>query len=76
MAAIIEALESAENNLKSLPSLGMGYSKMIHLQVKNARILLEKGYGIWTDIEEMIEEHGSIDDVPENPNKPPHPDDE
>lgn len=58
MATILEALQ----NLNSV-TFGIAYS-----QVENATVLLEKGYPVNTDIENLLNKHGTLDveSVPQN----------
>jgi len=60
--SILEALMNAEHNLK----LGIPAIKPLAMdQLHNAIVLLEKGYGSDTEVEPLLEQHGSVDDVPE-----------
>lgn len=64
MATILEALQNADINL-----IYNGNSEFGRLagrnQLHNAVVLLEKNYSIDDDIEELLQEHGSLDSVPE-----------
>lgn len=63
---ILEALTNANYNLKT------GYKFTISLakdQLNNALILLEKGYELNDLVEPLLEKYGSVNEVPENPNK-------
>jgi len=59
MASVMEALENAEYNLTS----GFG-TKIALSQLRNAIALLQKGYSIDDDIEEIVSEYGDIDKAP------------
>ncbi len=62
MATILEALQNANYNIKS----GIGISLMFAKdQLNNAVTLLEKGYTLETDIEELLEEYEFFENVPE-----------
>lgn len=60
--SILECLQSADVNLTNNGVLG---SMLAKLQVHNATVLLEKGYNIWTEVEPLLEKHGTVEDVPE-----------
>ena len=62
---ILEALENANHNLDNLPMLGMRMLPLVKEQLNNATVLLEKGYGIYDEVEPLLEEHGSVDNVPD-----------
>jgi len=38
---------------------------MVKEQLHNATVLLDKGYDIWTEVEPLLEQYGSVEDVPE-----------
>lgn len=38
---------------------------MVKEQLNNAIVLLEKGYGIWDEVEPIIEKYGNLESVPE-----------
>lgn len=58
----LECLMNAEHNLKG----GLPFQAAIgREQLHNAVVLLEKGYGINDKVEELIEEYGVVEDVPE-----------
>jgi len=61
---ILEALQNANynfDNLKSLPMLSL----LVKEQLNNAVTLLEKGYSIDDEVEPLLEQFGSVNDVPE-----------
>lgn len=61
---ILEALQNAEINIEN----GMHVPPILQLakeQLHNAVVLLEKGYPISAKVEDLLDEHGSIDAVPE-----------
>lgn len=63
--SIMEALQNANynlSNLKTIPTL----LPLVKDQLNNATTLLEKGYGIWTEVEPLLEKYGDVDNVPEN----------
>ena len=67
MATIIDALENAEFNMGQLVTKmpGMIQAVVALSQIRNARVLLEKGYDIHTDINDVLKAHEDVDDVPE-----------
>lgn len=60
---ILEALMNAKHNLKSA-SIPFPFS-MGKEQLHNAVTLLEKGYSLDDDLDEIIGAHGSADAVPD-----------
>lgn len=62
---ILEALQNAQHNFRSAPAVGLGILPMAQSQLDNAVGLLEKGYHIDTEVEPLLEEHGSLDSVPD-----------
>lgn len=63
MATILETLQNAKHNLNTSSEgmqRGIGLS-----QLNNAVELLEKGYNLQDDIDELIEEFGEFDDIPD-----------
>jgi hypothetical protein len=38
---------------------------MVKEQLNNAVTLLDKGYGIWEEVEPLLEQYGSVENVPE-----------
>ena len=68
MATIIEALYNAKHNYANAIKYGSqmpGLKALADNQQNNAIALLEKGYPADTDIEQTIEEYGSIDNAPD-----------
>lgn len=67
MASIIEGLQNAQFNVESVARMNPSSIQLIMAkdQLGNAVSLLEKGYSIEDDIEETIEAHGGLDQVPE-----------
>ena len=62
--SIIECLQNANfniDNLRNLPIL----LPLVKEQLNNAIVLLEKGYGIYDEVEPLIEKYGDADSVPE-----------
>jgi hypothetical protein len=60
--SIIEALMNADYNLQNNGGLGMMLAKD---QLHNAVTLLDKGYGIYEEVEPLLEKYGKVEDVPE-----------
>ena len=65
--SILEALENAEMNIDNEMKLGAPILLMAKDQLRNARVLLEKGYDPYDEVEPLLEQYGSVDDVPEKP---------
>jgi len=62
--SILEALQGAEYNFDK--NKGNRFAQNIGLsQLHNAIILLEKGYGIYDEVESLIEKYGDAENVPE-----------
>ncbi len=59
---ILEALENADYNLNNNGTLGLEFAKQ---QLHNAITLLEKGYGIYEEVEPLLEKFGAIENVPD-----------
>ena len=59
---ILEALQNARYNFVHNPTLG---KFLAHEQLNNAIELFERGYGIYDEIEPLLEEYGQIENVPE-----------
>jgi hypothetical protein len=57
---ILEALMNAEHNLGN-PQLGL---RIARHQLHNAVVLLEKGYGVYEQVEPLLEAHGTVENVP------------
>lgn len=65
MATILEALQNAEFNLDTIHKTGMvGLISLAKDQIHNAATLLEKGYSKYTEIELLLEQYGSVENVP------------
>lgn len=62
---IIEALQNANYNLDNVKTIGMVILPLAKEQLNNAVELLQKGYGLEDEVEPLLEEYGSIDNVPE-----------
>ena len=62
---ILEALQNANHNLGNIKLMGMGFLPMVESQLNNATVLLEKGYGIYDEVEPLLEEYGDVENVPE-----------
>jgi len=62
--SIMEALQNANYNLDNVARMPM-LLPMVKEQLNNAVTLLDKGYDIWTEVEPLLEEYGSVEKVPE-----------
>jgi hypothetical protein len=62
---ILEALQNANMNLDNVKTLGMMIIPLAKDQLNNAVVLLEKGYSIDDEVEPLIEQHGSVENVPD-----------
>ena len=65
MTTILEALQGAQYNLRYPATAGVTQLQTAREQIQNVIVLLEKGYGIYEDIELLIDKHGTIEEVPE-----------
>jgi hypothetical protein len=61
---ILEALQNAQHNFKNAAFMPV-MLPIANEQLNNAVVLLEKGYDIYTEVEPLLEEYGSVEDVPE-----------
>jgi len=59
---IIEALQNADYNLRNNGGIGMMLAKE---QLHNATVLLDKGYGIYDEVEPLLDKFGDVESVPE-----------
>ena len=62
---ILETLQNANYNLDNVKKIGMAMLPLVKQQLNNAVTLLEKGYGIYTEVEPLLDEYGDVDSVPE-----------
>ena len=62
--SIMEALQNANYNLENAVRMPM-LLPMVKEQLNNAVTLLDKGYDIWDEVEPLLEEYGSVENVPE-----------
>jgi len=62
--SILEALQNANFNLDNLAKMPM-LLPLVKEQLNNATTLLEKGYGIWEEVEPLLEKYGDVENVPE-----------
>jgi len=62
---IIEALENAEVNFENVKRIGLAILPMAQAQLHNAIVLLDKGYDIEDEVEPLLEEYGSVENVPD-----------
>ena len=60
----MEALQNADYNLDNAIKMPM-LLPLVKEQLHNATVLLDKGYGIWDEVEPLLEQYGSVEDVPE-----------
>ncbi len=65
MATILEALQNANYNIDNVRKLGMAMLPLVKGQLNNAVVLLEKGYDLEDEVEPLLDEYGSVEDVPE-----------
>lgn len=63
--SILEALQNANMNIDNVKTLGMGLLPLLKSQLNNAVTLLEKGYGLYEEVEPLLEKYGDVDSVPE-----------
>lgn len=62
--SILEVLQSANYNIDNIKVIGLDLLPVVKSQINNATILLEKGYGIWDEVEPLLEEYGDVENVP------------
>lgn len=62
--SIMECLQNANYNLENVAKMPM-LLPMVKEQLNNAVTLLDKGYGIWEEVEPLLEKYGNVDNVPE-----------
>jgi len=62
---ILEALQNANYNLDTVKDLGIYLLPLVKEQLNNAVVLLEKGYGLYEEVEPLLEKYGNVDNVPE-----------
>jgi len=65
--SIMECLQNAKYNLDNAIKMPM-LMPMVKEQLNNAVTLLDKGYGIWEEVEPLLEKYGNVDNVPEKSN--------
>ena len=65
MATILEALQNAEINIENGKKIGPMILDLAKSQLHNSIVLLEKGFELDADIEEIMEESGvdKVEDV-------------
>lgn len=68
-ATILEALQNARHYLGSSVASIPAIKALAMGQLNNAVELLEKGYGLYEEVEPLLEKYGSVDDVPEKDDK-------
>lgn len=64
---ILEALQNANYNLDNVRKAGMVLLPLVKEQLNNAVVLLEKGYGLYTEVEPLLEKYEDVENVPEKP---------
>lgn len=67
--SIMEALQNANYNLDNCMK-GLPLLPLVKEQLNNAVTLLDKGYGIWDEVEPLLDEYGDVENVPEKESKP------
>lgn len=65
MSTILESLQCAEVNVGNITKIGTFIIPIVTEQIHSAVALMEKGYDGETDIDELVERHGSVEAVPE-----------
>jgi len=65
MATIFEALQNAHHNLQQTNRSNIGIM-LAKNQLRNAVILLEKGYYLYDDVDMILEEFDDVSKVPNN----------
>lgn len=66
--SILEALQNADCNLENAVRMPM-LLPLVKEQLHNAVTLLDKGYGIWDEVEPLLEKYGDVENVPEKESK-------
>jgi len=61
--SILECLQNANYNLETVVKVPKLLPMLIK-QLNNAIVLLEKGYGIYDEVEPLLEKFGSVNNVP------------
>lgn len=65
MSTILESLQNADYNLNS--QMGGVFAETLGKeQLSTSVALLQKGYDLHTDVEQLIAEHGGLSKVPEH----------
>lgn len=62
---ILEALQNAVYNIDNVSKMGLALLPLVKGQLHNATTLLEKGYGIYDEVEPLLEKYGDVENVPE-----------
>lgn len=66
MATILEALQNAEMNTKTIIDTGIvAIAPLAQSQWHNAIKLLEKGYDLDTEVEPLLKKYSTVEHVPE-----------
>ena len=63
MSTILEALQNADYNLQHNGIIGVVLAKE---QLHNSVVLLDLGYDLNTEIEQLLNKYDKIEDVPKN----------
>ena len=63
--SILEALENANANLDNIGTVGISLLPLVKSQLNNAVVLLEKGYGLYEEVEPLLAKYGDVENVPE-----------
>jgi hypothetical protein len=62
---ILEALQNAEYNIEKANITGLPILPLVKAQLHNAITLLEKGYGIYEEIDPILDQYGIVENVPD-----------
>lgn len=62
---ILEALQNANYNVDNVKKLGIALLPLVKAQLNNAVVLLEKGYDLDDEVEPLLAQYGSVENVPE-----------
>jgi len=65
MTTILEALENAKYNVDNIPKLGSFLIPLVKMQLENSIILLEKGYPVHTEMDNLLERYPDLNNAPD-----------
>jgi len=65
MTTILEALENAKYNLSNISRVGIAIIPLINSQLENSIILLEKGYPVHTEMDNLLERYPDLNNAPD-----------